>query len=58
MRSIWTGEVFLCNSFMGKLCSLADVSFGVKPIIQQSEHRTYTKVVPFKDNSSFRFVVL
>ena len=31
---------------------------GVKPIIHQSEHRTYTKVVPFKENSSFRFVVL
>ena len=31
---------------------------GVKPIIHQSELRTYTKVVPFKENSSFRFVVL
>ena len=33
-------------------------SLGVKPIIHQSELRTYTKVVPFKENSSFRFVVL
>ena len=32
--------------------------FGVKPIIHQSELRTYTKVVPFKENCSFRFVVL
>jgi hypothetical protein len=31
---------------------------GVKPIIQQSELRTYTKVVPFKEKKSFRFVVL
>ena len=31
---------------------------GVKPIIHQSELRPYTKVVPFKENSSFRFVVL
>ena len=31
---------------------------GVKPIIHQSELRTYTKVVPFKENSSFCFVVL
>jgi hypothetical protein len=31
---------------------------GVKPIIHQSELRAYTKVVPFKENSSFRFVVL
>ena len=31
---------------------------GVKPIIHQSELRTYTKVVLFKENSSFRFVVL
>ena len=31
---------------------------GVKPIIHQSELRTYTKVVPFKENSSFRFVAL
>jgi hypothetical protein len=31
---------------------------GVKPIIHQSELRTYAKVIPFKENSSFRFVVL
>jgi hypothetical protein len=38
---------------------------GVKPLIHQSELRTYihqselrTKVVPFKEKSSFRFVVL
>jgi len=31
---------------------------GVKPLIHQSELRTYTKVVPFKENSSFLFVVL
>jgi hypothetical protein len=31
---------------------------GVKPIIHQSELRTYTKVVHFKENSSFRFVAL
>jgi hypothetical protein len=31
---------------------------GVKPQIHQSELKTYTKVVPFKENSSFRFVVL
>ena len=31
---------------------------SVKPIIHQSELRTYTKVVHFKENSSFRFVVL
>ena len=34
------------------------VSGGVKPIIHQSELRTYAKVVPFKENSSFCFVVL
>jgi len=31
---------------------------GVKPIIHQAQLRTYTKVVPFKENSSFLFVVL
>ena len=34
------------------------VDTGVKPIIHQSELRTYTKVVLFKENSSFRFAVL
>jgi len=35
------------------------LQLGVKPIIHQSELRTYTKVVPIKENnSSFRFVVL
>jgi hypothetical protein len=32
-------------------------SFGVKPLIHQSELRTYAKVVPFKEKSSFHFVV-
>jgi hypothetical protein len=32
-------------------------SKGVKPLIHQSELRTYTKVVSFKDKNSFRFVV-
>ena len=31
---------------------------GVKPLIHQSELRTYMKVVPFKVKSSFQFVVL
>jgi len=31
---------------------------GVKPLIHQSELRTYTKVVPFQEKSSFHFVVL
>ena len=31
---------------------------GVKPLIHQSELGTYTKVVPFQENSSFHFVVL
>jgi hypothetical protein len=31
---------------------------GVKPLIHQSELRTYTKVVPFEEKSSFQFVVL
>ena len=30
---------------------------GAKPIIHQSELRTYTKVVLLKEKSSFRFVV-
>jgi hypothetical protein len=38
--------------------SEAPVSSGMKHIIHQSELRIYTKVVPFKENSSFRFVVL
>ena len=42
---------FLLNQLLGLIG-------GVKPIIHQSELRTYTKVVPFKENSSFRFVVL
>ena len=33
-----------------------DVS-GVKPLIHQSELRTYTKVITFKEKSSFHFVV-
>ena len=36
---------------------LVDVS-GVKPLIHQSELGTYTKVVPFKEKSSFHFVTL
>ena len=36
---------------------LVDVS-GVKPLIHQLELRTYTKVVPFKEKSSFHFVAL
>ena len=31
---------------------------GVKPQIHQSELKTYTKVVPFKEKSSFHFDVL
>ena len=31
---------------------------GVKPLIHRSELRTYTKVVTFKEKSSFHFVVL
>jgi hypothetical protein len=34
------------------------LTLGVKPLIHQSELRTYTKVVPFKEKSSFHFVVL
>jgi hypothetical protein len=33
-------------------------SFGVKPLIHQSELRTYAKVVPLNEKSSFHFVVL
>ena len=29
---------------------------GVKPVIHQSELRTYTKVVPFQEKNSFHFV--
>ena len=32
------------------------LSKGVKPLIHQSELRTYTKVVPFQEKSSFHFV--
>jgi hypothetical protein len=32
--------------------------YGVKPLIHQSELRTYTKVVPFQEKNSFHFVVL
>ena len=41
-----------------KYCSKWIWYTGVKPIIHQSELRTYTKVVPFKEKSSFHFVVL
>ena len=33
-------------------------SVGAKLLIHQSELRTYTKAIPFKEKSSFRFVVL
>jgi len=33
-------------------------SLRVKQLIHQSELRTYTKVVPFKEKSSFHVVVL
>jgi len=33
-------------------------ALGVKPLIHQSELRTYTKVVPFQEKTSFHFVVL
>jgi hypothetical protein len=34
------------------------LSKGVKPLIHQSELRTYTKVVPFQEKSSFHFGLL
>ena len=34
------------------------VVLGVKPLIHQSELRTYTKVVAFEEKSSLHFVVL
>ena len=34
------------------------IYIGVKPLIHQSDLRTYTKVVPFQEKSSFHFVVL
>jgi hypothetical protein len=48
-----------CLNFFSSevIVRLVDVS-GVKPLIHQSELRTYTKVVPFKEKSSFHFVVL
>ena len=41
-----------------KILSDDHKTVGVKPIIHQSELRTYTKVVPFQEKSSFHFVVL
>jgi hypothetical protein len=35
-----------------------DLPLDVKPLIQQMELRTYTKVVPFQEKSSFHFVAL
>jgi hypothetical protein len=35
-----------------------DKVLGVKPLIHQSELRTYKKVVTFQEKSSFHFVVL
>jgi hypothetical protein len=37
---------------------MCNANVGVKPLIHQSDLRTYAKIVPFKENSSFRFVVL
>jgi RecG-like helicase len=44
---------------MVSLCVNAeDKAYVVKPLIHQSELRTYTKVVPFHEKNSFHFVVL
>ena len=37
---------------------VSTLTLGIKPLIHQSELRTYTKVVPFQEKSSFHFVVL
>jgi hypothetical protein len=56
---------FRCLSFRVVLVNTARpdgafrfVVLGVKPLIHQSELRTYTKVVAFEEKSSFHFVVL
>ena len=37
---------------------VSTLTLGVKPLIHQSELRTYMKVVPFHEKSSFHFVIL
>jgi hypothetical protein len=34
------------------------MNLGVKPLIHQSELKTYTKVVPFKENTNVHFALL
>jgi hypothetical protein len=50
--------IVLCSDFLYFNLTVPHRNTMVKPLIHQSELRTYTKVVPFKENSSFRFVVL
>jgi hypothetical protein len=52
-QQLWTGRWFYPDTPVSSTNHL-----GVKPIIHQSELRTYTQIVPFKENSSFRFAVL
>jgi hypothetical protein len=40
-----------CILYFIKIWHNTNGPFGVKPIIRQSELRTYTKVVSFKENS-------
>ena len=47
----WYSTKQTSSSHWKLTCSCHDI--GVKPIIHQSELRTYTKVVLFKENSSF-----
>ena len=53
--------VFHTNQSLLKTCTTPptkNVTIGVKPLIHQSEIIIYMKVVPFKEKSSFHFVVL
>jgi hypothetical protein len=56
--TVHVGRMALNTCFHNWCPVLMATPLGVKPLIHQSELRTYTKVVPFQGKSSFHFVVL
>jgi hypothetical protein len=53
---MWLQNIFNTRK---KKAGLKEVQFrGVKPVIQPIRAKNITKVVPFKEKSSFHFVVL
>jgi hypothetical protein len=56
-HALWVPLVVLPSFVLHSRLTICDC-LGVKPLIHQSELRTYTQVVPSQEKNSFHFVVL